>query len=497
MGERGAHNEPATPDDIAEMKALVKAAVRAGALGFSTSRTIAHIAIDGEPVPGTYAAEDELFGIGAALGELGTGVFELAPDGLGRRGHHRPGQGGRLDAPPLGRHRPAGDLRAAPGRRRPGPVARADGRVAAGRRRGRRPVAPGGGPGHRPAVGPPHHLLAVRHDPGLPAAQGQANLSPADLLAALRDPEVRRVDRRVGAAPTTPPRERMRKSYDSTFVLGTPPDYEPGPERSLASMAAAAGRTPLDVAYDAMLGRRRPRPCSTCPILNYSSGSLDPTREMLLHPRAALGLADGGAHCGVICDAGQPTFMLSYWTRDRTQGEKLPLEWVVRKQTRDTARLYGLGDRGTIEPGMVGRPQRHRLRAPPAGQPRSWSTTCRPAASGWCSGPPATRPPSSPASTTFADGEDTGARPVISAVPVTARPRGLGCSTPAVRRLASVAMDSDCTSPTPASSPKGPGSSGSPRPPRPPASTRCGCSTTCSRRPTSSRSTPTPPTART
>ena len=89
------------------------------------------------------------------------------------------------------------------------------------------------------------------------------------------------------------------------------------------------------------------------PILNYSSGNLEPTRQMLLHPRAALGLADGGAHCGVICDAGQPTFMLSYWTRDRTAGEKLPLEWVVRKQTRDTARLYGLGDRGTIEVGML------------------------------------------------------------------------------------------------------------------------------------------------
>ncbi len=81
MGERGARNEPADPDDIAEMKAVVKEAIRAGALGFSTSRTLGHRAIDGEPVPGTYAAEDELFGIGSALGELGTGVFELAPMG--------------------------------------------------------------------------------------------------------------------------------------------------------------------------------------------------------------------------------------------------------------------------------------------------------------------------------------------------------------------------------------------------------------------------------
>jgi N-acyl-D-aspartate/D-glutamate deacylase len=89
------------------------------------------------------------------------------------------------------------------------------------------------------------------------------------------------------------------------------------------------------------------------PILNYSSGSLEPTRQMLLHPRSALGLGDGGAHVGIICDASMPTFMLTHWTRDRTRGELLPLEWVVRKQTQDTARMYGLGDRGSIEAGKV------------------------------------------------------------------------------------------------------------------------------------------------
>src|SRR5579863_8996525 len=90
------------------------------------------------------------------------------------------------------------------------------------------------------------------------------------------------------------------------------------------------------------------------PILNYSSGSLEPTRQMLLHPRSALGLADGGAHVGIICDASMPTFMLTHWTRDRTRGERLPLEWVIKKQTYDTSRMYGLTDRGTLEPGMLG-----------------------------------------------------------------------------------------------------------------------------------------------
>ena len=89
------------------------------------------------------------------------------------------------------------------------------------------------------------------------------------------------------------------------------------------------------------------------PILNYSDGDLEPAREMLLHPRSAAGLGDGGAHCGVICDASQPTFMITHWTRDRSRGDRLPLEWMVKKQTHDTARLYGLGDRGTVEVGAV------------------------------------------------------------------------------------------------------------------------------------------------
>jgi N-acyl-D-aspartate/D-glutamate deacylase len=117
-------------------------------------------------------------------------------------------------------------------------------------------------------------------------------------------------------------------------------------------LAATAGRTPLEVAYDAML-EDEGRALLYVPILNYADGDLDAVHAMLTHPRAAVGLADGGAHCGVICDASMPTFMLTHWTRDRTRGERLPIEWVVKKQTRDTARLYGLGDRGVLEPGML------------------------------------------------------------------------------------------------------------------------------------------------
>jgi N-acyl-D-aspartate/D-glutamate deacylase len=351
MGDRGAQNEPASPEDIAAMKAIVKDAVRAGALGFSTSRTIAHVAIDGEPVPGTFAAEDELFGIGAALGELGTGVFELAP--MGSAGEDIIGPAKEVDwmrrlstaigrpvtfallqvdaDPELWRGLMAESLRAAE-----------EGADLWPQVAGRATGLLGG------------HFTTYSLFDIIPAYQDakRTHPRPSDLVEALRDPAVRAAV--VGWQPDSPgTAERMDKAYRSTYVLGTPPHYEPGDDRSLAAIAAASGRTPLEVAYDAML-EDDGRALLYVPILNYSSGSLDPTREMLLHPRAALGLSDGGAHCGVICDASQPTFMLTYWTRDRTLGDKLPLEWVVRKQTRDTARLYGLGDRGTIEPGMVG-----------------------------------------------------------------------------------------------------------------------------------------------
>ena len=145
---------------------------------------------------------------------------------------------------------------------------------------------------------------------------------------------------------------RMEDAYRNTFLLGSPPDYEPGPERSVTAVATATGRLPLEVAYDAML-EDDGQGLLYIPILNYASGSLEPARQMLMHPRSAAGLGDGGAHCGVICDSSQPTFMLTHWTRDRTRGDRLPLEMIVKKQTSDTASLYGLGDRGTLVAGKL------------------------------------------------------------------------------------------------------------------------------------------------
>jgi N-acyl-D-aspartate/D-glutamate deacylase len=147
-----------------------------------------------------------------------------------------------------------------------------------------------------------------------------------------------------------PMRAYLRTRVDRWYPLVEPLDYEPGPEQSIAGIAAAQGRDPDAVVYDLMLedGGRR---LFHVPVLNYVDGDCDALREMLLHPAAALGLADGGAHVAIICDASIPTFMLTHWARDRRRGERLPLERVVQLQTHDTATLYGLDDRGVLAPG--------------------------------------------------------------------------------------------------------------------------------------------------
>ena len=350
MGERGARNEAATAEDIQAMRAIVLEAIRAGALGFSTSRTLGHRAIDGELVPGTFAAEDELFGIGSALGEAGAGVFELAP--LGSAGEmledawqevdwmrrlsaaiDRPVSYVLLQAdddPELWRKQLAASLEAcAEGARLfPQIAGRPTGILS----------------GH-------HTTLCLFSEFPAYAALRERCPSPTELAAALADPEVRRSI--VSWTPTSPDvATAMTKAYERTFLLGNPPDYEPGPERSLAGVAAASGRSPLEVAYDEM-ARDGGQGLLYIPILNYATGDLDHVREMMLHPQGLLGLADGGAHTGTICDASMPTFMLTHWTRDRSRGDLLPLEYVVRKQTHDTARLYGMTDRGTVEPGAL------------------------------------------------------------------------------------------------------------------------------------------------
>ena len=351
MGDRGARNEPATPEDIEAMKQSWSRRRSPPAPSGSRPRgpsptwpsTASRCRAPTPPRTSCSASA-------SALGELGAGVFELAPAGVAGEDIISPAKEvdwmRRLSA---AIHRPVTfalvQVDAAPDLWR-----ESDGRVAAGRVRGRRPLAAGGGPGDRSAVGALHHLLPLRPHPGLPGAEGQGPVA-ATSSSAPSGPR-RCVAPSSSGSPTRTRPTGWTQAYRTTFVLGDPPEYEPGPERSLAGVAAAAGRTPLEVAYDAMLGDD-----GTGPALRADPQLL--RREPRTGPRDAasspVGRRPRRRRGALRCHLRrlQPTFMLTHWTRDRQRGERLPLEWMVKKQTHDTARLYGLGDRGTLEAGML------------------------------------------------------------------------------------------------------------------------------------------------
>lgn len=353
MGERGARNEPATPEDIEAMGRLVREAIEAGALGFSTSRTMGHRAMDGEPVPGTFAAEEELFGLGRAMAAGGQAVFELAPQGAAGEDIIGPKKeldwmrrlSGEIDRPvsfaliqvdadpKLWREMLdlSADAHAAGARLYPQIAARPFGMMI-------------GFQGHH----------GFSHRPTY--RRLKAECSRGELAQRLADPAVKAAILSEDDLPADPTLlfdgmfALVQHSLGRLYALGDPPDYEPTPDRTVAAIAKARGEDPLSTLYDLMLE------CDATsmlmlPLFNYADGNHDAIREMMLHPAGVLGLSDGGAHCGMICDASYPTFLLTHWARDRHRGDKLSLEYVIRKQSRDTAHLFGLTDRGTIEPG--------------------------------------------------------------------------------------------------------------------------------------------------
>jgi N-acyl-D-aspartate/D-glutamate deacylase len=343
MGERGAKNERATPEEIGEMAALVEEGLRAGALGFSSSRTILHRAKDGELVPGTTAEEEEVLGIGRALGAVGHGVFEVASDlapeteELGwmrklARETGRPVSFACLQNP------------IEPDQwKRLLAVCEED-------------AAEGGRLTPQVAQRPAGLLLGFESTahPFLfsPAYAPLAALPFAERVEKRADPAVRAaiLDGFGDLSQLPGPVRLVAEGFHTMFPLGDPPDYEPGPEKSIAAIATREGRDPREVAYDVMM-QRGGRGLLYLPLLGYANGDLDAIRQMMLHPQAIFGLSDGGAHCGLICDASMPTFLLTHWVRDRSRGERIPVEQVVERQTRRTAEFYDLKDRGALIPG--------------------------------------------------------------------------------------------------------------------------------------------------
>lgn len=341
MGERGAVREDASPGEIDEMARLTREAIEAGALGFTTSRTVRHRTSAGDFTPTLGAAASELWGIGRALAEAGTGVFEMVSDfedfdAEFEMMRELAASTGRPLSVSLSQHDDFPDGWRELLKRIDG--ANADGvpmmvQVAC-----------------RP-IGVLLGLEASVHPFVAHPSYGPLHLLPLpEKVARLRDPDTRaRIlaeEPALGGMFT-----QFATSFHKMFALGDPADYEPPPGRSVEAVAAATGRRPEEVVYD-MLLERDGHELIYYPLFNYSHGNLDAAREMMLHEHALLGLSDGGAHCGAICDASFPTTLLTLWARDRSRGERLPLEWVVHAQTRRTAEAVGLLDRGVVASGF-------------------------------------------------------------------------------------------------------------------------------------------------
>jgi N-acyl-D-amino-acid deacylase len=354
MGERGAKNEPATPDDIERQAAIVKEAITAGALGFSMSRTIVHRAVDGEVVPGTHGAEDEIFGIARTLGELGEGIVELAPAGI---------QGEDMSAPDKEidwMRRLSAEIQ------RPVSFALVQHDVAPKDWKRLLDLCDEAGEKDgailRPQVSARPNTLLIGHQSFHPFSFRPTYMAMTDLpleekVEQLRKSEVRAQilgEESYYAVPQMKVVVQMiENGIDKIFRLGDPPNYEPGPEESLKAIAADQGRDPFDLLYDWLL-ELDGKQLLMLTLLNYSDYNLDAVRIMLEHPRTAFGLGDGGAHCGAICDASMTTSLLEHWVKGRSRGPKLPIEVAVKKMTADTAALYGLNDRGQLVPGKKG-----------------------------------------------------------------------------------------------------------------------------------------------
>lgn len=344
MGERGARNEAANDDDIAAMAKIVREGVEAGALGFSTSRTMLHLAKDGEPVPGTFANRAELMGIGRALGEAGHGVFEMASD----------------MTPAEDEFNWMKDLSAETGL--PVTYALLQSPIEADKWRHMLDLTnqarkEGANVTAQIACRPTGMVLGwqstVHPFIANEAYQAIAGLPFDQRLEKLRDPAVK------AEILASKPRELnvlamiLTQGFDRMFRLEreTGLEYEPAPEDSVAALAERTGKAPVEIVYDMMM-EKDGRGFVYLPLLNYTRFNFDHIYEMMQHPATVLSLSDGGAHCGIICDASFPTYMLTHWVRDRSRGKTLPLEQVVKLQTQDTARLYGLNDRGVLAPGM-------------------------------------------------------------------------------------------------------------------------------------------------
>lgn len=339
MGERGANREAATDSDRRRMAELTAEGLRAGALGFSTSRTLNHRAADGRHIPTLRAEEAELTAIAHAMREVGTGWMQIVSDfedqsgeiGLFRRMARESTRPVTItllqsDARPEGWRELMAEI----------DEANDEGlRITAQVRSRPTSVLLG---------------LELSQNPfsGRPSYKAIAHLPFPERLARLRQPEFRA--RILSEAFEGERRAQRVERWDRMYPLGDPPDYEPKAENSIAARAAREGRSPEEVVYDLLL-ERDGRGILYLPVTNYAGGNLDVVREMISAPNTLIGLGDGGAHVGIMCDATATTYTLTHWTRDRGRGALFPIAWAIKRLSSDNAEAIGLSDRGVLKVG--------------------------------------------------------------------------------------------------------------------------------------------------
>jgi len=356
MGDRALHHEDATADDLAAMCKIVEDGLRAGALGFSTSRTIGHRSVAGEPIPGTFAEKAELLAIGRAMKNAGKGVFQAVPAGVV----------GDIAGPEKWTTEQEVELFA--------DVARESGRSCTFTlvQNGNRPdqwrncleiveQANAQGLNLRPMITtrPIGFVTSLQSYHMFQRRETYLKLADAPfetLLAEMRKPEVKAA---ILADKDIPPKQSgvmanvfglLAMAAPGMFPIDMPINYEPEPGGNIAALAAAAGKEVPEYMYDFLTSGDGDR-FAILLGANFVDGSFSVMEEMIQHPDTTIGLSDAGAHVNLIFDAVNPTYQLTHWTRDRTRGPRMPIELMVHKQTNRNAELFGLADRGSIEVG--------------------------------------------------------------------------------------------------------------------------------------------------
>ena len=342
MGERCNTDYAPTEAEVNEMAALVREGVEAGALGFSSSKTLLHKDIHGEYMPGTFSGNDEMLALGLGMKGLKNSVFELVSDHLGDDKEwawvtdfqKQTGLTVTLIATTAPAYENGKMYKLAE-------QARAEGREI-------RPQAAG-----RP-TGVLHGLQSSFNAfVGHPTWRNElANLDHDALLARLADPATKAQILSEQSVIKGGLMQDLPSLMGQVFPLGENPNYEPLPEESIAGIAKSRGLDVMDVMYD-MLVANDGKELFYQPLGGYQGFSLDYQKKLLEHPNVLFGLSDGGAHCGVIADAGMPTFIMTHWGRDRTRGDKMSLEFIVKSLTSSTAHAYGMFDRGQLTEGMI------------------------------------------------------------------------------------------------------------------------------------------------